>query len=155
MVSGFNLSTSGVPTIATWRSVDTGVTHSEAVIDPTGNFPQGNYGTVHMYVLPYLEQDAKWDAIRINATVTAPQAPSATLQVVKHVNPSNDPGRFNLVIDNSTRVANVGDGGSTDAIPVDAGQHNVAEEAGISTSLSDYNSSISCKNGSTPRSRPL
>ncbi len=74
------------------------------------------------------------------------------LEVVKDLNPSGDPGKFNLQIDGNTdpQGANVGDGGSTGEEPLNTGTHNVGEAAGTGTSLSNYAKSIVCKsdNGS-------
>ena len=68
------------------------------------------------------------------------------LEVVKDLNPSNDPGKFNLQIDGTTDpdAANVGDGGTTGEETLNTGTHNVGETAGTSTDLADYQKSISC-----------
>ena len=68
------------------------------------------------------------------------------LEVVKDLNPSNDPGKFNLQIDGNTDpdAANVGDAGSTGEQTLNTGTHNVGETAGTSTDLADYTKSISC-----------
>ena len=65
---------------------------------------------------------------------------SPTLRVIKHLEPSTDSGLFNLRIDGATAGtgANVGDGGTTGFVPVNAGNHTVSETAGTDTSLSDY-----------------
>ena len=74
------------------------------------------------------------------------------LEVVKKLNPSTDPGKFNLQIDGNTdpQGANVGDGGSTGEETLNTGTHNVGEAAGTGTSLTNYAKSIVCKtnNGS-------
>lgn len=69
---------------------------------------------------------------------------SPTLTVNKVLIPSNDSGLFNLQIDNSTAGtgANVGDGGTTGAVDVNAGSHTAGEIAGTNTSLSDYTTVI-------------
>src|SRR5205814_2175811 len=68
------------------------------------------------------------------------------LEVVKDLNPSTDPGKFNLQIDGSTDAdaANVGDGGWTGEETLNTGTHTVGETAGTATSLGDYQKSISC-----------
>ena len=65
---------------------------------------------------------------------------SPTLRVIKDLVPDNDSGLFNLRIDGATAGtgANVGDGGTTGFVPVNAGNHTVSETAGTSTTLSDY-----------------
>ena len=72
---------------------------------------------------------------------------SGRLEVKKSLSPPSDPGRFNLQIDGASQVANAGDGDSTGEIIVGAGQHTVGETGGSNppTSLSDYTSSIVCK----------
>ncbi len=68
------------------------------------------------------------------------------LEVVKDLNPSGDPGKFNLQINGTTDpdATNVGDGGSTGEQPLNTGTHNVGEIAGTSTDLANYQKSISC-----------
>ncbi len=65
---------------------------------------------------------------------------SPTLRVIKDLVPDTDSGLFNLRIDGATAGtgANVGDGGTTGFVPVNAGNHVVSETAGTATSLSDY-----------------
>ncbi len=68
---------------------------------------------------------------------------SPTLRVIKDVVPDSDTGsRFNLQIDGVTAGANVGDGGTTGFVPVNAGNHTVGETAGTATTLSDYTTVI-------------
>lgn len=65
---------------------------------------------------------------------------SPTLRVIKDLVPDTDSGLFNLRIDGATAGtgANVGDGGTTGFVPVNAGNHVVSETAGTDTSLADY-----------------
>jgi hypothetical protein len=68
------------------------------------------------------------------------------LKVVKLLDPTDDPGKFNLQIDGSTAGtgANVGHNGTTGFVPVTAAvQYTVGETAGTGTSLDDYVSAIS------------
>lgn len=69
------------------------------------------------------------------------------ITVVKQLVPSNNPGKFNLLIDNMQKASNVTNGGTTGSVKVEAGTHSVAESAGTSTSLSDYTSAWLCSNG--------
>ena len=68
------------------------------------------------------------------------------LEVVKDLNPSTDPGRFNLQIDGTTQKANAGDGGTTGEKTLNTGLHNVGEVAGTypATNLGNYQKSIEC-----------
>ncbi len=68
---------------------------------------------------------------------------TGTITVNKVLVPSNDTGKFDLRIDGNTAGTggNVGNGGTTGAITVDTGNHNVSE-AGVATNLSDYNEVI-------------
>ena len=67
------------------------------------------------------------------------------LTVIKDLNPDDDPGVFNLQVDEA-------DGGSpmrataatTGAVTVNTGSHTVGETAGTATSLGNYSSSIEC-----------
>lgn len=67
------------------------------------------------------------------------------LEVKKVVASADDPGKFNLVIDEKTEAANVGNGGTTGEKTVRAGGHLIGETAGTETDLADYASSIECK----------
>ncbi|WP_031374274.1 prealbumin-like fold domain-containing protein [Lysobacter antibioticus] len=76
------------------------------------------------------------------------------VRLTKALVPTSDPGLFNLSVapasatavqTNSGTVANVGNGGTTDWVPVPLGTLiTVSETAGTSTSLSNYTSSIAC-----------
>ena len=66
--------------------------------------------------------------------------------MVKDLNPSSDPGKFNLQIDGTTDpdAATWATAGSTGEETLNTGTHNVGETAGTSTDLADYQKSISC-----------
>ncbi len=72
------------------------------------------------------------------------------LELVKDLVPATDGGLFNLAISRGpTPVAsapNVSDGGTTGEQTLDTGTYTVAETAGIGTVLTNYTSSISCRN---------
>lgn len=83
----------------------------------------------------------------VTCTVTNSRNPA--LKVVKDLYPADDPGRFNLLIDDVVYATGVGDGGATAFIELSAGSHEVSEEASTGTYLSDYRISVSCDNGDT------
>ena len=68
-----------------------------------------------------------------------------TLTVNKVLVPAEDSGKFNLQIDGNTAGtgANVGNGGTTGAVPVTVGAHTVGEVAGTNTTLGNYTGVIS------------
>jgi len=68
----------------------------------------------------------------------------ARLRVIKILDPSTDPGLFNLTVDGTVDAANVGNNGDTGFVAVDAGTHAVGETAGTATDLANYTSSIIC-----------
>ena len=72
-------------------------------------------------------------------------APTLTVNKIVVTNQPPDPGRFNLTVDGSTAGTggNVGNGGTTGAVPVNAGAHTVGETAVAGTALSDYVTVIS------------
>jgi Ca2+-binding RTX toxin-like protein len=72
---------------------------------------------------------------------------TGSITVTKSLNPTHDPGRFNLQIDGTTQAAEAGDGGTTGAIQVNTGNHTVGETAGSVTDLADYQKSIDCGDG--------
>lgn len=69
------------------------------------------------------------------------------LTVTKVLSPSNDPGLFNLQVDGTTQASNVTNGGTTLTQDLSAGSHTVGETAGTATDLSNYTSSVVCKDG--------
>jgi hypothetical protein len=70
------------------------------------------------------------------------------LEVVKQLEPEDDTGAFDLLIDGVAKATAVGDGGSTGEQTVNTGSHTVAEAAGnAQTSLSDYATALECKAG--------
>lgn len=72
---------------------------------------------------------------------------TGTLKIVKQLNPTSDGGRFELKIDGSKYKDNAGNNSSTAIIDVNAGNHTVSETAESGSNLSDYESSISCTDG--------
>ncbi|MBC8450276.1 MAG: hypothetical protein H8D78_21290 [Chloroflexi bacterium] len=73
--------------------------------------------------------------------------PVPLLEVVKDLDPASDGGKFNLRIDGVTKASNVGHGGGTGPQEASVGRHTVGETAGATTSLSDYDTSIQCRDG--------
>ena len=67
------------------------------------------------------------------------------LEVVKKVNPTNDPGRFDLRIDNTVQKDEAAHNDSTGEKTLNTGTHTVAETADAETNLNDYTSAIECK----------
>jgi hypothetical protein len=67
------------------------------------------------------------------------------LEVVKSLNPTTDPGLFNLQIDGATQKTDATNGQSTGEKTVNTGLHNVGEVAGSVGVLTDYVKSIVCK----------
>lgn len=72
-------------------------------------------------------------------------AQSGKLEVIKSLSPTNDPGLFNLSIDSVVVASNVTHNGTTGEQVVDAGNHVVGESAGTNTSLTNYSSSVACR----------
>src|SRR5215216_5885687 len=70
--------------------------------------------------------------------------PTGTIKVTKKLVPATDSGKFNLLIDGAVKAANVGDGGTTGTQTVDTGVHTVGESAGTGTSMSNYDSTLTC-----------
>jgi hypothetical protein len=75
----------------------------------------------------------------------------ARLTVVKQLEPSTDPGRFDLLVNGAVVVAAAGDGAArTRALR--PGAHTVSETPSAGTNPSDYRSTVDCKRG-TRRTR--
>jgi hypothetical protein len=79
-----------------------------------------------------------------NTKNTPPPPPTGTLKVTKKLVPATDSGKFNLLIDGVAKATDVGDGGTTGTQTVNTGVHTVGESAGTGTSLSNYDSSLTC-----------
>ena len=78
----------------------------------------------------------------------------AKITVTKSLSPSNDHGRFNLLVGSTNVKSSAGNGGSGSTL-VTPGSYSVSENAASGTSLSNYTSSIACtKNGSPHKSGP-
>jgi hypothetical protein len=78
----------------------------------------------------------------------------AKITVTKSLSPTNDPGRFNLLVGSTTVKSSAGNGGSGSTL-VTPGSYIVSEKPASGTSLSNYTSSIVCtKNGHSDKSGP-
>jgi hypothetical protein len=71
---------------------------------------------------------------------------AAQLVVRKELDPSSDPGRFDLFVNRSLVLAAAGDGASR-SLMVGPGRYFVAEVAAAGTNPLDYQSSVECKRG--------
>jgi hypothetical protein len=84
----------------------------------------------------------------ILCTITNTRRPGY-LEVVKALDPIDDTGKFNLLIeqgvDEIDSEPDAGHGGSTGENEVPPGVYQVSETAGTGTGLGDYSSSIECK----------
>jgi hypothetical protein len=72
---------------------------------------------------------------------------AGTLTVVKALEPSSDPGRFDLQIDGVTKRAGAGNGDGTGPIAVTAGIRTVGEAAVAPTNAARYTTGVECRNG--------
>ena len=76
---------------------------------------------------------------------------ATTIEVRKVTVPANDPGKFNLLINNAV-VATGGHGTTSGHLAIGAGEGTVRETAGPGTNLGDYTSRVECTNGAATRS---
>ena len=84
-------------------------------------------------------------------TVNMVNCPTGTIEVRKQLDPSDDPGLFDLQIDGTTKESDASDGGTTGPVEVATGpNHSVGELAGTGTSTSEYTSSIACTRDGNP-----
>ncbi len=81
----------------------------------------------------------------------AGEGKGASVTIVKVLNPTDDPGRFNLEIDGKAAggASAVGGGGTTGTIAVSPQDHTVGESAADETNLADYTVQIVCASGGT------
>lgn len=110
----------------------------------TGLAPSQTY---YFKIFPYSNSGA---AIEYKTDGTPPTANATTLQagkleVVKHLLPTSNGGRFDLQIDGNSIVTNVGNNGTTGEVTVAVGNHTVGEVGNGGTTLSSFASSIECR----------
>jgi uncharacterized repeat protein (TIGR01451 family) len=111
-------------------------------------FQPGTHSDV--FTVPFLVDALSW---RLAGTsVTASEASrhcQASIRIDKALDPTNDPGRFDLLLDGRALATAVGDGGTTGTEAVTAAPggtaHTVSERAAAGTSLGDYDSTIVCR----------
>ena len=74
-----------------------------------------------------------------------------SIEIVKALSPTDDPGRFNLLLDGVIKKTNAGNSDTTGALTVDTGTYGVSENTtGVTpaTNIADYTTTYSCtKNG--------
>jgi len=122
---------------ATFHNVTAGVSYALGETGPTG-YSMGTFscvtnggGAVSGNSVTLALGD--YTVCTVNNNDIAP-----TLTVIKDIVPDSDTGKFDLKIDTITYKSDAGDGGSTGAIAVNAGNHTVSEAGGTNTTLSDY-----------------
>ena len=153
----FDLQIDGVTKAA--NQGDGGSTSFVSVATGTHSVGEAGYGTTNLsdYSASTSCTDGTTTTSGSSVTVTEGQMITCTitntrrqgtLQVVKHLSPTTDSGKFNLLIDGTSRASDVGNNGQTTAITVNTGTHTVGETAGTGTTLSNYTQSISCSDGS-------
>ena len=71
------------------------------------------------------------------------------LTIIKVLDPTDDPGLFDLLVDGQVMEEDAGHEGTTGSMVFDTGTYTVSELAGTDTALSDYDSSIECLDGET------
>ena len=85
-----------------------------------------------------------WHLTGADVTASTGSKPcKATIEVRKVTVPSNDPGRFNLFINNA-KVASGGHGTTSGHLRIGAGEGTVRETAEPGTTLGDYTSKVEC-----------
>ncbi|MEI6882410.1 MAG: vWA domain-containing protein, partial [Bacteroidota bacterium] len=90
---------------------------------------------------------AEPDELAATLKAVANRICGGTLTINKSLSPKDDPGKFNLLVNGSAKAENVGDGGTTGKLDVDAGKYTLTEQIGSAspTLLTDYSSSLECK----------
>jgi uncharacterized repeat protein (TIGR01451 family) len=70
---------------------------------------------------------------------------TGTIEVVKSLSPSQDPGRFDLLVDDVAQADGVGDGGTTGSVVLETGMHTIGEAGADETEMANYASAIECR----------
>jgi hypothetical protein len=81
----------------------------------------------------------------------------STLEVENRLQPADDPGRFDLKIDDAVERAGAGDGEGTGPIPVKAAAHTVSESvaSGAPVTLDEYDTTVQCLDQDTQAAIPV
>ncbi len=95
-----------------------------------------------LYVCSYPSQQPNSNPSDCIAAVTGS---SGSLEVIKSLNPTTDPGKFNLVVNDTEYASGIGHNGTTGQRDLAVGTYTIKETAGNLTSLTDYTSSIECR----------
>lgn len=132
------------------HSVHVGITHEHAEDHPGFHFVSASCDTHiggEIHTVASVTEIPSAGALELGHFRTCevfnrPEA--ARLTVVKHLVPSTDPGRFNLLINGVEHLSHAGNLGSTGPVVLPLGTHTVSETAAPGTDLDDYDSRISC-----------
>ncbi len=123
--------------------------------DPDDIIPPYEYrdrdGNVHQFLGRNWEPPENQAIWQNGCKPLRPEPVKPTITVVKRLVPSSDRGKFALKIDGKVieGASAVGNGGTTDAVAVDAGSHTVSESGAEGTQLGDYTISITCTGGAS------
>ena len=123
--------------------------------DPDDIVPPYEYrdrdGNVHQFLGRNWEPPENQAIWQTGCKPLRPEPVKPTITVVKRLVPSSDRGKFALKIDGKVieGASAVGNGGTTDAVAVDAGSHTVSESGAEGTQLGDYTISITCTGGAS------
>lgn len=99
--------------------------------------------TVLLDVCSYPSQQPNSDPSDCILTPTTGQ--TGKLEIIKNLIPSDNSGLFNLLIDGITKVQNIGNAGTTGETLLSVGDHTFSETNGTNTNLSDYTTTVVCK----------
>jgi uncharacterized repeat protein (TIGR01451 family) len=102
------------------------------------------------FTVPFDGDELSWHLAGTSVTASrASRHCQASIRIDKALAPATDPGRFDFLLDGTVEANDVGNGGSTGSLSVAATPggttHTVSERAGAETTLSDYDSSIVCR----------
>jgi uncharacterized repeat protein (TIGR01451 family) len=103
---------------------------------------------VDAFQVPFSGGSLRWtlQGANVEASTSATKC-QGTLRVDKSLDPPDDSGRFDLRIDGKTLAQAVGNNGTTGDVAVTTGAHTVSEVAAGRTNLSDYATTIVCRDG--------
>ena len=103
-------------------------------------------GTHNDVVAVPFDGSLEW-RLSLNSVTASEGSPrcGGSIRIDKALDPIDDPGRFDLLLDGQVRKAGVGNSGTTGTMNVNAGQHTVSEVAAAGTNLANYTTSIVCR----------
>ncbi len=117
--------------------------------EASASLAPGTYNNLNVHAQIYSDDETRTSAVKnrkIKLVIECPTQPdTGHIILFKDVDPNNDDGKFDLLINEDVVLEDAGNGDFTwPPVEVEVGEYTVSETAGDDTSLADYDSSVTC-----------